>query len=51
MDNYYDPKFENGILWNDPDLKIDWKINNSEIILSEKDNNLLPLSKINNPFT
>ena len=50
VDNYYDPNYESGVLWNDTDLNIDWKIKADEIILSEKDRNLLPLSKINNPF-
>ena len=46
----YDPKNELGILWNDPDLKIDWKIPKDEIIVSEKDNNLPTFNNINNPF-
>tara|TARA_B110000858_G_scaffold142705_1_gene162082 strand:- start:36 stop:584 length:549 start_codon:yes stop_codon:yes gene_type:complete len=50
VDNYYNPDFESGILWNDPDLKIDWKINKKEIIVSEKDNNLPIFNNINNPF-
>ena len=50
VDNYYDPKYESGVLWNDTDLNIDWKIRDDEVILSEKDKNLLPLSKIINPF-
>ena len=50
VDNYYSSNYENGVLWNDSDLNIDWKINASQIILSEKDKNLLPLSRINNPF-
>ncbi len=36
-DNYYNKESEGGILFNDPALQIDWQINNSEIILSEKD--------------
>ncbi len=36
-DNYYAPQSEGGILWNDAQLGIDWKIPAEEIILSEKD--------------
>lgn len=40
--DYYNPKDEYGILWNDKDLNIDWKfeennIKEKELILSEKD--------------
>jgi len=50
VDNYYNPEFESGIIWNDPNLNIDWKINKQKIIVSEKDNNLPTFYKINNPF-
>ena len=36
-DNYYAPQSEGGILWNDPQLNIDWRIPADKIILSEKD--------------
>ena len=36
-DNYYAPKSEGGILWNDPNLNIDWQIPSDRIILSDKD--------------
>ena len=35
--NYYSPVSERTIKWNDPDLNIDWQIN--EPIVSEKDQN------------
>jgi dTDP-4-dehydrorhamnose 3,5-epimerase len=36
-DNYYNKESEGGILYNDPALKIDWQINDSDVILSDKD--------------
>jgi dTDP-4-dehydrorhamnose 3,5-epimerase len=35
--NYYSPQHERGILWNDPQLAIDWGIDASKATLSERD--------------
>ena len=46
--NFYDADDEGGILWNDPDVGIEWPINNiNEIISSEKDKKLKKLKDIN----
>ena len=50
VDNYYNHKAESGVIWNDPDLKIDWKIDKNQIIISEKDKSLPKLAEIINPF-
>ncbi len=37
VDNYYNPKMESGISYNDKFLKIDWGIREGDLIMSEKD--------------
>lgn len=39
-DSYYHPESERGILYNDPDLRIEWGMEDAQLILSEKDLNL-----------
>ncbi|MGP1435414.1 MAG: dTDP-4-dehydrorhamnose 3,5-epimerase [Phocaeicola sp.] len=36
-DNFYHPESEGAVAWNDPDLRVDWRIPAENIILSEKD--------------
>ncbi|GGG93627.1 dTDP-4-dehydrorhamnose 3,5-epimerase [Polaribacter pacificus] len=36
-DNYYNKASESGIVYNDPQLNIDWMLDEQEIVLSEKD--------------
>jgi dTDP-4-dehydrorhamnose 3,5-epimerase len=36
-DNYYNKSLESGIIYNDTDLAIDWKLDAAELVLSEKD--------------
>ena len=40
VDKFYEPGNEVGIMYNDSSLNIDWKLADSEIILSEKDKTL-----------
>jgi dTDP-4-dehydrorhamnose 3,5-epimerase len=37
VSNFYAPKNDAGVLWNDPDLGIDWPIKADEALLSPKD--------------
>ncbi len=46
--NYYHKASEGCILWNDPDLNIQWNVNNP--ILSEKDKFGTPFASFSSPF-
>lgn len=48
VDNFYAPESDSGLIWNDPDLAIDWPINDP--ILSEKDAKLQKFKDFNSPF-
>jgi dTDP-4-dehydrorhamnose 3,5-epimerase len=36
-DGYYAPESEAAVIWNDPDLAVDWRIPAEDVRLSEKD--------------
>ena len=44
VDSEYAPDHENGIIWDDPEIDIDWPIKNS--LISKKDEKLASLKKI-----
>ena len=49
VDNYYNPKSDSGIIWNDKDLSINWSID-VKPILSVKDLKLMPFKELKSPF-
>lgn len=40
VDNFYSREHERGIIFNDPDLNIKWQVDESQILLSDKDRQL-----------
>ena len=50
VDGGYAPKLEGGILWNDPDIGIDWPVPEAEMLLSPKDRVLPSFSDFETPF-
>ncbi|MCG2793095.1 MAG: dTDP-4-dehydrorhamnose 3,5-epimerase [Weeksellaceae bacterium] len=44
-DNFYNKESEGGVLWNDENLEIDWKLPLQDVVLSDKDRILSPFSQ------
>jgi len=45
-DNFYNKASEGGIIYNDPSIHIDWQIDESDILLSDKDKSLPTFEEI-----
>ena len=50
VDNYYSPNHDDGIIFNDEELNIDWKIDHDKIKLSKKDSLLQYFKDLDSPF-
>ena len=50
-DDFYHPEAEGAIMWNDPDIGIDWPIPAEDIELSAKDQQHPHLKDFDSPFT
>ena len=46
----YNAAHGRGVLWNDPDLAIDWPVDPGSVVLSEADRNWPRLNDLDNPF-
>ena len=51
VDNIYAPECDAGILWNSPELKIQWDVNTDDLLISKKDSKLPSFSEFKSPFT
>lgn len=49
-DEFYAPEYDAGIIYNDPELNIDWRIPTDKILLSEKDGKLPLFREAKNNF-
>ena len=48
--NYYNKESEIGVIWNDPTLAVGWGINETEVLLSPKDELLPTFADFKSPF-
>jgi dTDP-4-dehydrorhamnose 3,5-epimerase len=46
VDNYYSPECDRGIAFNDPQLNINWRLSNEQLMLSDKDTKQLNLTQL-----
>jgi dTDP-4-dehydrorhamnose 3,5-epimerase len=51
VNNNYAPAYDEGIRWDDSTLNIKWGVNESEVLVSEKDAKLPFFSEFETPFT
>jgi len=50
VNNYYDKASEIGVIWNDPDLGINWGVPKNDVLLSPKDELLPDFESFQSPF-
>lgn len=50
-DDFYHPEAEGAIVWNDPDIAINWLIPSSDVAFSEKDKHHPNLRDFDSPFS
>jgi len=50
VDAYYDRASDGSVLWSDPDLAIDWGVNESRVVVSEKDAKATAWAAFQSPF-
>jgi len=50
VSDYYSPKHDSGIRWNDPDVAVDWPKLADKVTISDKDRGLQLLSEFDSPF-
>ena len=50
VSSYYAPAYDSGIRWNDPDVALRWPIQDSGILMSDRDRRLPLLKEFSSPF-
>lgn len=48
--NYYSPECDGNVFWNDPDLNLDWGIDNAASFVSDKDKKAPTFAEFMSPF-
>ncbi|MEP4053490.1 MAG: dTDP-4-dehydrorhamnose 3,5-epimerase [Litorimonas sp.] len=48
--DYFAKETEGSVIWNDPDLAVDWGVGTHDVILSEKDRKSQSFASLDNPF-
>jgi len=49
--SYYNAECDGNVIWNDPDLAIDWGVDDKNVVLSKKDTTACTFAKLDSPFT